>query len=105
MDMFFTDGLDFYASVREAAKRRVDAAESLHLELKTLFNKKKSPDAPETEKQLLRDAKGYIHGKKDGKLVIENIKPKLTGGVHKVVDEQFKDTARFKETEEGEVQE
>jgi hypothetical protein len=105
MDYFYTDGLDFYASVREAAKRRVDAAESLYEELKASFNRKKGENAPETEKQLMKDIKGYIHGTKDGKAVIENIKPKLTGGVHKDIDEQFKDTARFKESEEGEIKE
>jgi hypothetical protein len=38
-------------------------------------------------------------------LVIENEKPKLTGGKHKFIDETFKDTAEFKETEEGKVTE
>jgi hypothetical protein len=32
-----------------------------------------------------------------------NIKPKLPGGKHEVIDEQFKDTAKFKEDIEGEV--
>jgi hypothetical protein len=101
MDFFYTDGLDYYASVREAAKRRVDAAESIHAELSTFFKKKKSPDAPETEKQQLRDAKGIIRGTRDGKFEAENIKPKRSGGKHEVIDEEFKDTARFKDTEEG----
>jgi hypothetical protein len=30
MDYFYTDGLDFYATVSEAAKGRVDAAEAIH---------------------------------------------------------------------------
>jgi len=29
--------------------------------------------------------------------VIENIKPKLTGGVHKVIDETIKNTGTLKE--------
>jgi hypothetical protein len=104
-DIFYTDGLDFYAAVREAAKRRVDAAESLYEELKTSFDRKKGENAPETEKQQLRKAKGIITGKIDGKIEAVNIKPKAAGGVHKVIDEEFKDTARFKETEEGEIDE
>jgi len=102
-DVFYTDGLDFYASVREAAKRRVDAAESVYEDLYTFFKHKKSPDVGETKKQQMRDIKGYINGKKEGIAVVENIKPKMTGGVHKVIDEQFKDTERFKETEQGEI--
>jgi hypothetical protein len=105
MDVFYTDGLDFYASVREAAKRRVDAAESIHSELFTFFKKKKSPNAPETEKEQLRDAKGIIRGTREGKFEAVNVKPKMTSGVHKVIDEQFKDTAKFKETEEGDIEE
>ena len=33
-DMVYTDALEFYDSVRSAAKRRIDAAESIHQELK-----------------------------------------------------------------------
>jgi len=39
----------------------------------------------------------------DGKIVIENIRPKLTGGSRKIVDETFKDTAKFKDDIEGEI--
>jgi hypothetical protein len=44
-------------------------------------------------------------GKHDGKIVIENIRPRLTGGTRKIVDETFKDTAKFKDSEEGEITE
>jgi hypothetical protein len=104
-DVFYTDGLDFYASVREAYKRRVDGAETLYNDLKSSFNRKKSPNAPETEKQQLRDAKAIIRGTREGKFEAVNIKPKAAGGVHKVIDEKFANTARFKETEEGEIDE
>jgi hypothetical protein len=36
-DVWYTDALEFYASAREAAKRRVDAAESVHNELAVFF--------------------------------------------------------------------
>jgi hypothetical protein len=106
MDYFYTDGLDFYAAVREAAKRRVDAAETLYEELCASFEGrgKKEEDAP-TEKKLISDVKAVASGKKDGRIVIENVKPHLTGGSHKVIDETFKDTARFKDTSEGEIKE
>jgi hypothetical protein len=65
MDYFYADGLDFYAAVREAAKRRVDASETLYEELRASFEGKgkKGEDEP-TEKQLLRDAKSVARGKK-----------------------------------------
>ena len=104
MDYFYTDGLDFYASVREASNRRVDAAESIHAELKTFFKKTRSPNAPETKKQQERDVKGIIRGTKDGKFEAENIKPHMTGGKHEVIDEQFKDTAKFRDEVDGELE-
>jgi hypothetical protein len=93
----YTAGLDFYAAVREASKRRVDAAENIYDDLfKRYFERKKSPNAPETKKEQLRGAKGIISGRREGEFKTVNIKPKLPGGKHEVIDEQFKDTAKFK---------
>ena len=108
-DIAYTDALDFYASVREAAKRRVDAAETLHNILSPFFKgmgvRGANGEEVETEKQQIRDAKSAIKGKHDGKIIIENFKPKLTGGVHKVIDETYKDTAKFKDDINGEIKE
>jgi len=104
-DIAYTDALEFYASVREAANRRVDAAETIHNALSPFFRRKHTETEAETEKQELRDFKGLLHGKHDGKLVIENIKPKLTGGKHKVIDETFKNSAKFKDSVDGEITE
>jgi hypothetical protein len=98
-DIVYTDALEYYASVREAAKRRVDAAESIHKDLEILFKKTKRTAEEPTEREIKRDINSLLHGKKDGKIVVENIKPKTTGGTHKVLDERFNDTAQFKETE------
>jgi hypothetical protein len=101
-DIAYTDALEFYASVRESAKRRVDAAETLHRELSTFFKSRGHTQTSEpTEKQLKRDFNALLKSKKDGKIVIENVKPKLTGGKHEVIDEVLKDTIRFKNMEEG----
>jgi hypothetical protein len=105
-DIVYTDALEFYASVREAAKRRVDAAETLYKELEVFFKHKRAQDEEEpTQKRTLQDAKAFISGKRSGKLVVENINPKLIGGKHKVIDERFSDSERFKKTEEGEIEE
>ena len=108
-DVAYTDALEFYSSVREAAKRRVDAAETLHNILSPFFKKMgmrtEEEGAEPTKKKALRDAKGFIDGKHDGLLVIENEKPKLTGGKRKIIDETFKDTAEFKDIEQGEIKE
>jgi hypothetical protein len=71
--------------------------------LQPFFKRPKRASAEPTEKELERDLHALIHGKKDGKIVIENVKPKLTGGKHKVVDERFADSAQFRKSEEGEI--
>ena len=108
-DIAYTDALEFYASVREAAKRRVDAAETLYAALAPFFKHRRGEmengEAEPTKKQALRDFKALESGKHDGKLIIENIRPKLTGGKRKIIDETFRDTAEFKETEEAKLSE
>jgi hypothetical protein len=98
-DVVYTDALEFYASVREAAKRRVDAAETIFKDLEIFFKRKRAAGEEPTEKELKRDINALLHGKRDGKIVVENVKPKTTGGARKVVDEQFRDTAQYKDTE------
>ena len=52
----------------------------------------------------LRNFKTLQYGKHDGK-IIENHRPKLTGGSRKIVDETFKDSAKFKDDIDGKVTE
>ena len=104
-DVLYTDALEYYASVREAAKRRVDPAETLFNDLAVFFKRGTRTGEEPTERKTLTDTKALLHGKKDGKIIIENIKPHLTGGKHKVIDETFKDTAEFKDTIEGNITE
>jgi hypothetical protein len=104
-DIAYTDALEFYASVREAAKRRVDAAETLFAALSVFFRHHRSEREEPTEIKAKPDFNSLSHGKHDGKLVVENISPKLTRGKRKIIDETFKDTAEFKDTVEGDFKE
>jgi hypothetical protein len=108
-DIVYTDALEYYASVREAAKRRVDAAETLYKVLEVFFKRRKptgSDGLPiQTEKDQIHDAIAYIHGAKNGKFLAENISPKLKAGVHKVIDEKFTDSESFSEKADGEIRE
>ena len=87
--MVYTDALEFYDSVRSAAKRRIDAAESIHSELAVFFERGRYKGEEPTEEELKRDMNALLHGKRDGKIVIENVKPKITKGKRKVIDEKF----------------
>jgi len=98
-DIVYTDALEFYASVREAAKRRVDAAESIHSELARFFKRTGRNSEEPTAKQLKRDVNALLSGKRDGKIVIENVKPKAVAGKRKVVDKKFADSVKLKDTD------
>jgi len=102
-DVAYTDALEYYAYVRESAKRRVDAAEAIYNDLSVFFKHKRTFHEEVTEKQLKRDFNALLHSKKDGIIQIENVKPKLVGGKHKVVDETFNNTAKYKSVVDGEI--
>jgi len=104
-DIVYTDALEYYAIVREAAKRRVDAAETIYNELFRFFKRGSRAGDQPTKKQTKRDFNALNNGKRDGKLVIENIKPKTIAGKRKVIDEKFADSVEYKETEEGQFEE
>jgi hypothetical protein len=103
-DVAYTDALEFYASVRESAKRRVDAAETIHAALSPFFKRIRMETEEPTIMKAKRDFNSLIHGKHDGKLVVENIMPKLSGGKRKIIDESFKDKAEFRESEGGAIE-
>jgi hypothetical protein len=104
-DDAYSMALLFYNNVKEMAKRGDPMAKALADTLKTYFKRKPSDSKEPTHKELLRDIKALERGTKDGRIVIENISPKVTGGVRKVVDDVHKGKSSFKETDEGGVRE
>jgi hypothetical protein len=110
-DVAYTDALEFYASVREATARRIDGAETLYKALEPFFKGKGGAAATgncpgmETKKQLKRDFMALLRGERDGTITIENVKPKMSSGIRKVIDEKFTNKAKFAETKDGEIKE
>jgi hypothetical protein len=104
-DDAYSMALNYYNMVKEMSRQGDPEAMELYRELKTYFKRAKRVSDEPTEKQQMRDANAFIKGRKHGKLLIENVKPKLTGGVHKVIDEKFTNSARFRESEEGDIEE
>ena len=98
-DAAYTNALGFYSSVSEAAKRGVDTAETIHKDLKTFFEKDKKANGKPTEKKIKRDADALLRGKRSGKIVVKNVKPKASGGKRMVIDEQYDGEAALRETE------
>jgi hypothetical protein len=106
-DMVYTNALEYYSQVQDAAQRRIDSAESIYKELFDFFRRgpMETEDGAPTQKKAKRDFNAVLKGKKDGEVIVKNISPKTTGGKREIIDETFKDSASFKETEEGNISE
>jgi hypothetical protein len=55
--------------------------------LQPFFQNMRRKNSEPTQHEVERDVKALLHGQKDGKIIIENERPHLTGGKHTVVDE------------------
>jgi len=78
--------LMYYSSVRDASKKRVPGAEAVFRALQMFFRRSRRMGDEPTEAEVERDVKALLHRKKSGKIIIENEKPRLSGGKHLVVD-------------------
>jgi len=92
-DVCYREALRVYGSLREQTRARVPGAEPLFEALMTFFRRRRRPGQEPTEHELENDFKRLLHGKADGKIEIVNETPKLSAGVHKVVDEVDKGRA------------
>jgi hypothetical protein len=81
-----TDSLGYYATLREAAKRGIDPAETLYKEMEVFYKKTGRAEDKPTVKKVLSHADALMHGKRDGEIVIKNVSPKVTGGAHEIID-------------------
>jgi len=105
-DMIYTNALEYYSQVQDAANRRIDSAETLYTELHDFFRGMgRKPQEEPTRKQLKKDINALERGKKDGEIIIKNFSPKTTGGKREVIDETYKIKGAFKESGEGEITE
>jgi ribosomal protein L40E len=103
-DEAFQLELMYYNSVREAARRGVPGAQAAFRALQLFFRRGRRTDMEEpTETQLLRDARALLHGKKDGKIVIEGQAKHTAAASHAAIDDTFKPHGAFKEVIAGTV--
>jgi hypothetical protein len=68
--------------------------------LETFFKRRRVTAKPPTEAEELRRARSLIMGRTEGEMVIKNVKPKMSGGVHEVIEDVHKDRVAGKETSE-----
>jgi hypothetical protein len=100
-DSAYRDALDYYSSVKEAARRRIPGAEAEYLRLKSFFKKSKPLSAEPTEMEIERDVRALLHGTKEGRVVVENDLPEVAAAERKVVDEVHSGHVAVKEVIEG----
>jgi hypothetical protein len=105
-DVLFNLALLWYRNIQVLSERRVPGAEAIYRELRTHFRRHSSlrSDQQPTEKQILRDAKALLHGKKDGEIVIEGHAKHTTPTEKRVIDDVHRPLGKnFKETVSGTV--
>jgi hypothetical protein len=102
-DEAYLFSLMYYNTVRDAAKKRIPGAEAIYRLLQPFFKRSRRPGEEPAEPEVERDVHALMHGAKDGKIVIENESPHMTGGKHVVLDETHKDRANFHESENGTI--
>ena len=107
-DVLYGMALLWYRNIQVLAQRRVPGAEAIYRELRTHFRNRRPlvADHPITQKQILRDAKALLHGKKDGEIVIEGhakhtvaAEKSVTDDVHKPQRQNFRETVTGEELE------
>jgi hypothetical protein len=106
-DASYHCALEYYNSIKEAARQRVPGAEAEYNLLSRYFKKSKPTKdggAP-TEAEIERDVRSLLHGTKEGRIVVENENPDLSGGKRHVEDETHSGHAAVKTITEAEEKE
>jgi hypothetical protein len=99
----YSFSLLYYQTVRQLAQRDVPGALEVFRQLQPFFRRPRNTQAQPTAKQIERDMRALLHGKKDGKIVVENEMPHLTEGKRELIDDVHKPHGAWKETEHGTI--
>jgi hypothetical protein len=101
-DRTFRLALQFYRSARDLARQGDQDAMAVFNMLRPYFSRSRSADAPPTEPEIISHAKALLHGKKEGRIVIEGRTAHKTAAAHAVIDEVHPHTeGAFRETVSG----
>jgi hypothetical protein len=86
-DNAYRNSLDYYSSIKDAARRHVAGAEAEYNRLKPFFKKSKPANSEPTEAEVERDVRALLHGTKEGRVIVENKLPDVSSAKRKVIDE------------------
>jgi len=104
-DDAFKMALIFYNMVKEMSRRGDPEAMEIFRALQPFFRRPRRSSAEPTAKEIERDLHAVLHGKADGKIVVEGIAPKKSAGKRVVIDEVRRGRAAIKETAEANIEE
>jgi len=89
-DKAYRLALIYYNTIRDLSRHGDRGATEVFDMLRPFFKRRRAKTGEPTEHEVERDLKALLHGKKDGKIVVENERPHLSGGKHVIVDETDK---------------
>jgi hypothetical protein len=101
-NVLYLDSLRIYNALKEQAKGRVPGANDLFKALEPFFKRRTVSESQPTEKKEMQRIKSIFKGKTEGEILVRNIKPKATGGVHEVIEVTGKERVEGKETKKFE---
>ena len=103
-DSLYRQGMSYYGSVRDAAKRRAPGSQVVFNRLQQFFKRFRNKTREEpTEHQLERDVRALLHGTKEGEVIVRNEGAKVIKGNRTVIDNTHKTKGEWKETKSGEI--
>jgi hypothetical protein len=97
----YRDSLRIYNGLKEQARGRVPGARDLFDALEPFFKRRRVSESQPTQKQELHRIENIFKGKTEGEVLVRNIKPKKSGGVHEVIEATGKERITGKETIEA----
>jgi hypothetical protein len=86
-DTEYEDARAFYGGAFQSAKRKVKTTVTIYKDLFPFFKKAKRAGAGPTLKEIERDFNAVLHGKRDGEVIVRNVKPKVLKGKREVIIE------------------
>jgi len=104
-NVLYRESLRVYNSLKEQARAGIAGARDLFNALEPFFRRRRNPESPPTKKQEERKSRSLLNGRTEGEMLIKNVNPKKTAGIHQVEEIELKDDIKYKETDEGEIKE
>ena len=102
-DEAYRQGLMFYNYVRSLARAGNPEAITIFDMLEPFFRRQRREGDEPTEHEVERDVRALLHGKKDGKILIEGKAKRTTASEVEMIDETFKPKGAFKATIHGRI--